>query len=351
MSFSSDTREELSRQMSSRRHCRLSELSAILSMCGGVSILADDQVRIRVVTENIHAARKFSELLRKLYRFTCEVRVRRVGVKKHKFIVAVPGNEDTKRILADTCQLGQDTEDTASAVLNAEEGLEDASGKLLARSCCRRAYLRGAFLSAGSISDPRKYYHFEIACESLYRAEMLKDLIASFDLEARIIERKNQFIVYIKEAAQIVEMLGVMEAPKSLMEMENIRILREISGSVNRQVNCETANLGKTVSAAVRQIEDIRYLQEAGALEDLPKHLKEMALIRLTYPEMALKDLGQELDPPLSKAGVNHRLNNLSRIAQEMREKAAEAEQKKAAEAEQKKAAEAEQKKITDAEQ
>ena len=212
----------------------------------------------------------------------------------------------------------------SEAIFSAEEGLEDFTRSLLTRKCCQRAYLRGAFLAAGSISDPKKYYHLEITCSSKLRAELLQELTASFGLDGRIVERKGQYVVYIKEGGQIVDMLGVMEAPKSLMELENIRILREITGNINRQVNCETANLNKTVGAAVKQIEDIRYIQEQDGLEKLPEHLKEMAMVRLENPEMSLKDLGQQLDPPLSRAGVNHRLKNLSRIAEEIRERKGE---------------------------
>ena len=317
MSFSSDVRSECADQMPGKRHCQIAELSAILSMSGGVSISAADRVSIRIATENVYAARKFSALIRKLYKIPCEVSVRtnksRSPGHEKKIIVLVPGHEDAMRILTDTCQ-------NTHNLLQAEEEMADARREILSRQCCRRAYLRGAFLTCGSISDPKRFYHFEMVCQSREQAEMLQELIAAFSLTPRIVQRKRYHVVYIKDAEQIVEMLGIMEAPRSLMEMENIRILREISGSVNRQVNCETANLKKTVGAAVKQCEDIRYIQEQGGFSSLPEHLKQIAQLRLENPDMALKDLGQLMDPPLGKSGVNHRLKAIGEIAERMRE-------------------------------
>lgn len=182
-------------------------------------------------------------------------------------------------------------------------------------------FIRGAFLSAGSISDPEKFYHFEITCASMRKAKQLQGLMASFDIEARIVLRKRYFVVYVKEGSQIAELLQIMEAPVALMELENIRIVKEMRNSVNRQVNCETANINKTVSAAVKQMEDIRYIQDTIGLESLPENLQEMARVRLERPEATLKELGEALEPPVGKSGVNHRLRKLSLMAEDLREK------------------------------
>ena len=147
-----------------------------------------------------------------------------------------------------------------------------------------------------------------------------KNIIATFDIEAKIVPRKKYYVVYIKEGSQIVDILNVMEAPVSLMELENIRIVKEMRGSVNRQVNCETANINKTVSAAVKQIEDIRFIQSVAGLSGLPESLQEMARIRLERPEATLKELGEALEPPVGKSGVNHRLRKLSLVAEELRQ-------------------------------
>lgn len=139
-------------------------------------------------------------------------------------------------------------------------------------------------------------------------------------IEAKIVLRKKYFVVYIKEGSQIVDILNVMEAPVALMELENIRILKEMRGSVNRQVNCETANINKTVSAAVKQMEDIIYIRDTAGFDSLPDNLREIAELRLARPEATLKELGEALDPPVGKSGVNHRLRKLGNMAERLRQ-------------------------------
>ena len=187
--------------------------------------------------------------------------------------------------------------------------------------CCKRAFIRGAFLSAGSISDPEKFYHFEITCASMRKAKQLQGLMASFDIEARIVLRKRYFVVYVKEGSQFAELLQIMEAPVALMELENIRIVKEMRNSVNRKENSKNDNINKTVSAAVKQMEDIRYIQDTIGLESLPENLQEMARLRLERPEATIKELGEALEPPVGKSGVNHRLRKLSLMAEDLREK------------------------------
>ena len=188
------------------------------------------------------------------------------------------------------------------------------------RDCCKRAFVRGAFLSAGSISDPQKGYHFEIVCPSREISGQLQEIIHSFHIDAKIVLRKKSYVLYVKEGAQIVDMLAIMEANVALMDLENIRILKEMRNSVNRKVNCETANINKTVNAAVKQIEDIRLLEEKVGLESLNEGLEEIARLRLQYPEATLKELGLMLNPQVGKSGVNHRLRKLSLLADDLRE-------------------------------
>ena len=172
-----------------------------------------------------------------------------------------------------------------------------------------------------TFSDPEKSYHFEIVCASMGKAQQIQKIMRCFALDAKIVSRKKSFVVYLKEGAQIVDVLNVMEAHQSLMELENIRILKDMRNTVNRKVNCETANINKTVSAAVKQIDDIRYIEETKGLDKLPEGLKDMALTRLTYPEASLKELGALLQNPVGKSGVNHRLRKLSEMAEEIRAK------------------------------
>ena len=182
-----------------------------------------------------------------------------------------------------------------------------------------KGLIRNAFLQSGSISDPEKFYHLEIVFTEYEEALEIKQMIERFQLDAKIVERKGHYVVYLKEGAQIADMLRIMEAPLALMEFENIRIVKEMRNSINRQVNCEAANLGKTISAAVKQVEDIRFIDSKVGLDNIPEGLAETARKRLEYPEATLKELGELMEPPLGKSGVNHRLKRLSEIAEDLR--------------------------------
>ena len=161
--------------------------------------------------------------------------------------------------------------------------------------------------------------NFEIVCGELAQAEYVRDMINSFDLDAKIVTRKKTFVVYLKEGSQIVDVLNIMEAHIALMELENVRILKEMRNSVNRKVNCETANINKTVSAAVRQMEDIVYVRDTVGLDYLPEGLRDVALTRLENPDATLKELGSLMADPVGKSGVNHRLRKISEIADKLR--------------------------------
>ena len=193
------------------------------------------------------------------------------------------------------------------------------SNMIVQSICCKKAFLRGAFLASGSASDPEKSYHFEIVVDSESKALELTEIFSEVGIKAKLIKRKNHYPVYIKESDEISEFLGLTEAHKALMNFENIRIYKDVKNKVNRKVNCETANIRKTASAAGKQLDDIYYLKNINKLEDLPDGLRELAKLRMEYPDATLKELGELLDTPLGKSGVNHRLNKISRIAEENR--------------------------------
>jgi DNA-binding protein WhiA len=190
---------------------------------------------------------------------------------------------------------------------------------VLQQPCCKRAFIRGAFLATGSVSDPNKGYHFEIVCVSKEQADTLMAAMNFFEVGAKCVSRSGRYVVYLKEGAQIVEIFRVMEAAHSVMKLENIRVVKEVRGTVNRKVNCETANISKTVNTAVRQIEDIELIDAKLGLENLPEALQEIATVRREHPDTPLGSLGQYLDPPIGKSGVNHRLKKLASIAEGLR--------------------------------
>lgn len=294
MSFSSSVKDELCRQYSKSRHCQLAELAGILELIGNMN----DDFCLEIETDNPALVEKYAILMKKAFAMD---------------ITKTISREDTLRILAALKWINNKNE------IHLPINEQRTNGLLIQKTCCRRAFIRGAFLSAGSMSDPNKAYHFEIVCKTREQAEQLKELMTAFETDAKIVERKGHHVVYLKEGAQIVDMLNVMEAYVSLMNLENVRILKEMRNSVNRQVNCETANINKTVSAAVRQLEDINILQQAVGLDNLPDNLREIAYLRLEYQDAPLKDLGQYLDPPVGKSGVNHRLRKLSELADKYR--------------------------------
>lgn len=319
MSFSGDVKEELSKQLSNARHCQIAEMSAILSMSGQVLAKGDDQFEIYVYTENLSVARKFFILIRRCFQVVAEVSVRMASVNKNRtYLIAVRDTDAALRILQ-AARFPQIEKDWDEEEEEHAEGME-ISPILIQNACCKRAFIRGAYLAGGSMSDPNKSYHYEIVCLDLRKAEQLQEMLASFQVEARIVERKKYYVVYVKDAEAISEALNVMEAHVSMMDFENIRIMKELRSTVNRKVNCETANINKTVSAASQQIADIRYIEEVKGLEALPDNLEEMARVRLKYPEVPLKELGGLLDPPVGKSGVNHRLRRLKEIADHLRQ-------------------------------
>lgn len=284
MSFSGSVKEELLEHISKSRHCQLAELAAFLNFSGR-EVQGKDRSFLSFETENEELVRKYFTLAKKTYNIKTS-------------ISNIEESEITKNLFHENLRV---------------------KNNYLQNACCKRAFIRGAFLTSGSMSDPEKSYHFEIVCDVEDQAVQLRDMINSFTMEAKIVQRKKSYVVYLKEGEQIVDILNIMEAPIALMELENIRILKEMRNSVNRQVNCETANIHKTVSAAVKQIEDIKYIKMRTGLEKLSPPLQEMAEVRLEYPDASLKELGTYLDPQVGKSGVNHRLRKLGMLAEDLR--------------------------------
>ncbi len=296
MSFSGNIKEELERVNVSSRHCRLAEMAAIYDFCGKRTEEKDGKMVIS--SENELAVRKYFTLLCKTFNMYKDYGETGSYDKRGAHYTLVIGDAD-------------ESERIRSAIAVTSETM---------RSCCRRAYIRGAFLAAGSVSDPEKSYHMEIVCQDEERARFLAGLLGSFDIDAKITTRKKYHILYVKDGSQIVETLNVMGAHVALMDFENTRILKEMRNSVNRKVNCETANIDKTVTAAQRQIDDIKQLMESDRYRNLSPELRKMAELRISYPEATLKELGQLSDPVLGKSGVNHRLRKLSQMAQSDKE-------------------------------
>lgn len=313
MSFSSEVKEELSRQICNAQHCRIAEIAAIISMCGSIIINADDKYSIKVRTETLAVARKYENLIKKAFHVHTEISIRNGAYSKstRTYTINVKSHEESMKILQAT--------KLVNIYGEIEENLSVTNNIVIMKNCCKRAFVRGAFMATGSINDPNKSYHFEIACSNEAKAEQIVNILNIFGIDGKTIARKGSCVVYIKEGEGIVDVLNVMEAHVSLMEMENVRILKGMSNYYNRQVNCETANIKKTVTTACRQIEDIQYIIDKVGINYLPNKLQDIAMVRLENPDSSLQELGELLNPPLGKSGVNHRLRKICEIADELR--------------------------------
>jgi len=310
MSFSGEVKKELCEQISPARHCRLAEISAIIAFCGKLVVDKDQTLILKLQTESTILTKKIFLLLKQVFRVNAELTTKSISAKKNLYELALSAEETA--LVLEACKLTVATEEKNGRSLVVEP-------TIVTKSCCKRSFIRGAFLAAGSVSNPNKAYHFETVVGQEQNGELLCEVMRSFAVDAKMIARKYHYVVYVKEGSQIVDLLNVMEAHVALMEFENVRILKDMRNTINRKVNCEAANINKTVKAATRQVEDILYIQEKVGLATLAEGLEEIALLRTRYPEASLKELGEMLSPPVGKSGVNHRLKKISEIAEELR--------------------------------
>ena len=313
MSFSSEVKEELFGHIGSSRHCQLAEIAAIIDAAGLIRVDESGSTTLFLQADNELVIRKFFTLIKKAFNIKHSILEKTAEIKDGGRIYrpVLTDFETLKSVLGAIRLI-----DKEGNVLELQKGV---SPMVTRNTCCKRAFLRDSFLCLGSISDPNKGYNLEYVCDTEAQASSLKEMIESFDIEARIVRRKKYFVLYIKEGAGIVDLLNIMEAPVSLMNLENLRIVKEMRNSINRRVNCEVANITKTVNAAAKQIEDITYLKEHYGFDNLQRGLRDMAEVRLENPEASLLELGRLLDPPVGKSGVNHRLRKLSELADKVR--------------------------------
>src|SRR5690625_1128131 len=281
MSFASEVKRELA-NIEVENCCMASELSALISMIGVIS-KTREKYTLDIQTENAAIARRIYTLIKSVYSYPVELLVRKkMKLKKNNvYIVRLIKNLETFLSELDILDNSHNIKFTIS-------------NKYLHKTCCKQSYLRGAFLAGGSINNPEtSSYHLEIFNVSKEHNTSLCNLLNTFNLPARELQRRNGYINYIKEAEKITEFLIIIGAHTALFKFEDVRIVRDMLNSVNRLVNCETANLNKTISAAFRQVENINLIDETIGLEALPKRLQEIAQLRLKHQEATLKELGE----------------------------------------------------------
>lgn len=308
MSFASETKKELT-QVEAEDHCLKAEVSALIRMNGSLSF-ANKQLSLDVQTENAAIARRLYTIMKKLYPYTVELLVRKKMRLKKNNVYICRVREGARELLTDL-----------EIISNDFQFHHSISRTLIKRNSQKRAYLRGAFLAGGSVNNPEtSSYHLEIY--SLYKehGEALMDLMNEFHLNAKTIERKKGFVTYLKEAEKISDFLSIVGAHQAMMKFEDVRIVRDMRNSVNRIVNCETANLNKTIGAALRQVDNIRFIENTIGLDQLPEKLREIARLRVEYQDVTLKELGEMVSTGVvSKSGVNHRLRKIDEIADALR--------------------------------
>ena len=308
MSFTAEVKDELARVPPVCSHCDKATLAALVRIEGTLFFSGQGRYRVEVATDAPSVARLVIKLLHELYHLQTNLTVRRsVLHKTPNYLIEVPAQPRLAESLTDM------------GVLSPEGGLEmGVKPALVAKECCTAAYLRGAFLGSGFVSDPRGDFHFEVTVESEELAEDLVGLLELKGIKARVMQRRSSYMVYLKSGAAILEFLAFAGAHQSALAMENARVIKSVRNDVNRITNAEIANQAKAANASVDQIYAIRVVLEAHGMENLPPALQEFIKLRVTYPDATLKELGERANPPLSKSAVYHRVRRIEQMAREV---------------------------------
>ena len=302
-SFAGEVKNELARLMDKKPCCRRAEVAGLLRMGAAVTLGAGRALGLSFATENAAVARKALILLKEAGPVETEVTVSRFRrlKKNNSYMVRIVPSPAVAPLLV---RLGM----TPDTMPQAAHG-----GPLLRRACCRAAYLRGAFLGGGSVNRPGASYHLEFVTPNYQFAELLQSLLRRLRLPVGVTERKDAYIVYLKEGDAIADLLALMQADAAVEAFEVARNVKDVRNQVNRLVNCETANISKAAAASARRIAEIRRLEAEGKLAALPEPLRQTAKVRLENPGATLAELAALLE--IGRSGVNHRLRRIAELA------------------------------------
>lgn len=311
MSFSSDTRKELTTLRETKKCCQLALITGFLRFAGSIT-LEGGRMGIKVSTKNPAVARLFISSVKDYFGAKTSLTAEYLPVAKGRvYTLYITPDMNAEAILRET------------GILGVKEGgnyiSDGISQGVVRKRCCKKAALRGIFLASGTVSDPNKSYHLELVCETAFMAAELKRLMAAVGLRAKIAERRGKFIVYLKDSEQISDFLGLIGASGRLLRFQSIMVTKEVRNTANRIANCENANLDKSVNAAQRQLADIRYIEEEKGLDFLPEKLRDAAMLRLKHQELSLSELSELSEPRIGKSGLNHRFSRIAAIAEELR--------------------------------
>ena len=314
MSFSSDTKQELSRIIPEKKCCMLAEIAGFIRVCGSIRLAGGGKFKVVTVTENAAVARHYKKLLKEYFKIDAGLEVgQSESLRKRRiYMITIGPDQLSEQILRET------------GIFMIREGMDYISDGIydgvIKTKCCRKAYLRGLFLGAGTITNPEKGYHFEIVTSTETLANDSKKLINSFvDLHAKVASRKKSYVTYVKDSGQIKDILAIMGAHSQYFVFEDVVLTKEMRNAANRQSNCDQANIDKALATSSRQISAIKKIAESEGLRSLPEKLRITALLRLENPEATLEELGEMLDPPMKKSGINKRLKRIEEIAEKIR--------------------------------
>ncbi len=311
MSFSSNVKDEILSNTSLSKSEQRAELSALLHVIGSIGI-SQGNLNIVIHTENAGVARRAIKLMHSLYEVKTQTTVSKGQRLNKKSAYSVHISGDVVSILKDTGYIS----DEETAYISMQECINE---KIINGESNVRAFFRGAFLGAGSLSNPKRGYHLEFVIEKQDFAENLCSLLCKKGLSARVIERKKHYVVYIKESEHIADLLIMMGAHNAILAMENVKILKQMRNDANRATNCETANIDKTLNASYRQLDSIKYIKETVGLSALPTPLEDIARLRMENAEASLSELGMMMGGQLGRSGINHRLRKIDKFAMDLR--------------------------------
>lgn len=310
MSFTSEVKDELSRVEPGCSHCEKATLAALVRIEGTLFLGGGNRYRLELATDFPAVARLIIRLLHEVYRLKTELTVRRSVLNNTpNFLIEVPAQPHLKESLIDM------------GVLSEEGGLEmGIKPELVEKRCCMAAYLRGAFLGSGFVSDPKGDFHFEILAETMPMAEGIVALMAEKDIQGKIVQRRNSYMVYLKSGSSIVDFLTFTGAHHCVLNMESERVVKSARNDANRIANADMANSLKTGKAAAEQIAAIEKIKRHYRDNEgqIPEALRQVMELRLRYDDVSLKELGELANPPLSKSAVYHRIRRIEAMASEI---------------------------------
>ncbi len=308
MSFSSQIKNEILNNKDINRHCAIAELSGMLQ--NNFTIVNGSNIKICFSSENQYFSKRFMELSIKYFNTPIEIKVRKNrNIRQNYTFFGIIKN--------------------AYELLRAIEVIDEkfifrsktsyANQMFIKRNCCKGAYLRGEFIVAGSISDPSKNYHLEFIKSNMEDGKALCQTLNEYELNAKITKRKGYYVVYIKEGDKVSDFLNIIGVHQSLLYLESLMVEKDVKNIINRRQNCEMANLNKTITAALKHISDIEFIEKKRGLSYLDEELREIAILRTQDTDLTLVEIGRLLNPPISKSSVNYRLKKISNIAENLR--------------------------------